>query len=120
MLLLRLFSLLFVFSAAAALSAGCGDSSPRAPSLSGPRPDTLTVETIGKSVQGEAIQAVSLGTGQSVVLVIGGLHTGEENPSAMKRGLAKTVSIIVSYVAPVVLGLIFLVRLPATIRLLFG
>jgi protein MpaA len=58
------------------------NDSPRAPSLSGPRPDTLTVETIGTSVEGRNIEAVSVGDGPSVVLVIGGLHTGDENPAA--------------------------------------
>ena len=71
-----------MLTAGVTLTVGCADDSPEAPSLSGPRPETLTVETIGTSVQGKAIQAVSLGAGQSVVLVIGGLHTGEENPAA--------------------------------------
>src|SRR5687768_14082016 len=73
---------LFVLAAGILLIAGCGDDSPEAPSLSGPRPETLTVETIGTSVQGKAIQSVSLGTGQSVVVVVGGLHTGDESLAA--------------------------------------
>jgi protein MpaA len=74
--------LLFLFAATAAVALSCGDSSPKAPSLSGARPDTLTVDTIGTSVEGQPIQSVSLGTGPEVVLVVGGLHTGEENPAA--------------------------------------
>jgi hypothetical protein len=71
-----------LFAGAVALVAGCGSDSPHAPSLEGPRPSSLHVETIGTSVQGRAVQAVSLGTGQHTVMVIGGLHTGEEKPAA--------------------------------------
>jgi hypothetical protein len=78
----KLWLSLLIFAAGLALTSGCEDDAPEAPSLSGPRPETLLVETVGTSVQGRAIQAVSLGTGRSVVLVIGGLHTGEENPAA--------------------------------------
>lgn len=45
---------------------------------------------------------------------------GEKEPSPAKKRLAVVVSIIVSYVAPVILAVIFLVRLPATLRILFG
>jgi hypothetical protein len=76
------------------LAAGCGSSSPQAPSLSGPRPEALAVETIGGSVPGQAIKALSLGTGPLVVLVIGGLHTGEENAAAdLAEELARYVGL---------------------------
>jgi predicted deacylase len=93
--------------AGAVFAAGCGDDSPKAPSLSGPRPDSLAVETIGLSVRGSAIQAVSLGTGQSVVLLIGGLHGGEENPSAdLAEQLARYIGQHVK-------------ELPANVRIVF-
>ena len=102
-LLQRVWLPLLVFSAGIALTASCGDDSPEAPSLSGPRPDTLTVETIGTSVQGKAIQAVSLGIGPSVVLIIGGLHTGEENPAAdLAEQLARYIGQHVKELPPAV------------------
>ncbi|MGE0686730.1 MAG: M14 family zinc carboxypeptidase [Dehalococcoidia bacterium] len=64
-----------------ALAAGCGGG-PKAPSLSEERPGTLTVATIGRSVEGRPIEALSLGNGPLSVLVIGGLHTGAENATA--------------------------------------
>ena len=103
MLLRRVWLSLLVLTITVALTASCGDDSPEAPSLSGPRPETLTVETIGTSVQGKAIQAVSLGTGQSVVLVIGGLHTGEENPAAdLAEQLARYIGQHVKELPPAV------------------
>ena len=95
--------LLLLLTAGVALTANCGDDSPEAPSLSGPRPETLTVETIGASVQGKPIQAVSLGTGRSVVLVIGGLHTGVENPAAdLAEQLARYIGQHVKELPPAV------------------
>jgi protein MpaA len=103
MLLQRVWISLVALAVLAALTGGCGDDSPKAPSLSGPRPDTLTVETIGKSVQGREIQAVSLGTGQAVVLVIGGIHGGDEKPAAdLAEQLARYVGQHVKDVPPVV------------------
>jgi len=78
----KLWAPLAVLAGVLALVAGCGEESAQAPSLEGPRPSTLNVQTIGTSVHGKAIQAVSLGSGQQTVLVIGGLHTGDENPAA--------------------------------------
>jgi protein MpaA len=103
MLLQRVWPLFLALTAVVAPLAGCGDDSPEAPSLSGPRPETLTVETIGTSVQGKTIQSVSLGTGESVVLVIGGLHTGEENPAAdLAEQLARYIGQHVKELPPAV------------------
>jgi hypothetical protein len=99
----RLWLSLLALILAAAVAVSCGDDGPDAPSLSGPRPQTLTVETIGASVQGKDIQAVSLGTGPSTVLVIGGLHTGEENPAAdLAEQLARYIGQHVKELPPAV------------------
>ena len=97
----KVWGLLALVLAAVVLAAGCSDESPEAPSLEGPRPSSLQIETIGTSVQGRAIQAVSLGTGHQTVLVIGGLHTGEENPAAdLAEQLARYVGQHVSELPP--------------------
>ena len=64
------------------LLASCGDRREKPPSTDGPRPSTLSVKTIGESVEGRDIESVSLGTGEATILVIGGLHTGDEIASA--------------------------------------
>ena len=64
------------------LLASCGDDGDKPPSTDGPRPETLSVKTVGTSVEERPIESVSLGTGPATVLVIGGLHTGEEIASA--------------------------------------
>ncbi len=79
---LRTWLPVFAIAIGIALAAGCGDDGPQAPSLSASRPATLSVETIGTSVEGRSIEALSLGSGPSTVLVIGGLHAGPENPTA--------------------------------------
>jgi hypothetical protein len=106
MILHRAWFPVLALAAGLALTVSCGGG-PEAPSLSGPRPDTLSIETIGQSVQGRAIQAVYLGSGRSVVVVIGGLHAGEENPSAdLAEQLARYIGQHVT-------------ELPAAVRLVF-
>ena len=86
---------------AATVAVACSKETPEAPSLEGARPSTLQVETIGISVQGRDIQAVSLGTGDRTLLVVGGLHTGEENPAAdLAEQLARYVGQHVNELPP--------------------
>ena len=85
----RLGLTLGLVAAAAVLLAGCGSGSDDASGTRVPFPPTLAprgqaanqgivTETIGRSVEGRDIEAVTVGSGGRAVVVIGGLHTGIE------------------------------------------